>query len=181
MTGRRLAVEHGSGRRRRMFTGAPARILLTAALVALSLTAGPVAYSYWAGSGGGTGNGRAATTVPLTLSRGEAMTATLYPGGAALVVVTATNANLSPIYIGSLALQSSQGTDGFGIDSAHAAAGCASASFTFTRQTTGWTVPAATTNGSGTLPITVPGLNMAASASNACQGAEVIVFLKADS
>lgn len=161
-----------------MLTGAPAQILLALLLVALSLTAGPVAYSYWTGSGGGAGSGKTATTVGLTLSKGTVSTA-LYPGGSASVGLTVSNPNLSPVRIGTFVLDTSTVPSGFAFDSSHS--GCSLASLTFTPPTNGWTVPAKSGGANGALSVSLStAVRMAADAASACQGATITVFLAAD-
>jgi hypothetical protein len=94
------------------------------------------------------------------------------------VVLTVTNPNAGEVRVGSLALDLSQGTGGFGVDGGHAGCGLTSLSFaTQTNGGAGWTVPA-----SGTLPVTLTNaLSMGTGAANACQGATFSVYLKAAS
>jgi hypothetical protein len=79
------------------------------------------------------------------------------------------------VRVGSLALDTSQGTGGFAVDAAHS--GCAVSALAFTTQTNGgagWTVP-----GSGSLPVTLTAaVSMSTSAGNACQGATFTVYLQ---
>ena len=116
-------------------------------------------------------------TSPLTLSPATP-SAQLYPGGQATVVLTVTNPNAAQIRVGSLALDTSQGTGGFAVDGAHS--GCGLAPLSFTTQTNGgagWTLPA-----SGVLPVTLTNaLSMGTGAANACQGAAFTVYLKVTS
>jgi len=146
-------------------------VLLAAAL--LVLVAG-AALAYWTISGSGTAAASTSGTAALTLSPATP-TAGLYPGGQAAVVTTVTNPNASTVRIGSLALDSSQGSGGFGVDAAHP--GCAVSTLGFTTQTNGgagWTVP-----GNGSLPLTLAGaVSMSTSAANGCQGATFTVYLK---
>ena len=94
------------------------------------------------------------------------------------MVLTITNPDAAQIRVGSLALDTSQGTGGFAVDGGHS--GCGLATFSFATQTNGgagWTVP-----GSGTFPVTLPNaLSMGTGAANACQGATFSVFLTAAS
>jgi hypothetical protein len=89
--------------------------------------------------------------------------------------LTVTNPNSASIKIGSLSLNTSQGTGGFAVDGGHG--GCGLAQLSFTTQTNGgngWTVA-----GSGTLPVTLTNaLSMGAAAANACQGATFTVYLQ---
>jgi hypothetical protein len=88
----------------------------------------------------------------------------------------AANPNLFAVRLGSLSLDTAQGTGGFAVAGA---AGCtvALATLTFTTQTAGWTV-----SGNGTLPITLTdALAMGTGATNACQGASFTVYQAAGS
>ena len=90
--------------------------------------------------------------------------------------LTITNPNVVDIRVGSLALDTSQGTGGFAVDGGHS--GCGLAVLSFTTQTNagaGWTV-----TGSGNLSVTVTNaLSMTTAAANACQGASFTVYLAA--
>ena len=156
------------------------RMTLTSVLVVLSLLGGGVAYGYWGGSGNGTGSGTTGTPVAVSVGPGTAVT-TLRPGGQANVKVTATNTNLFAVYVGSLSLDTTQGTSGYAVDAGHS--GCALATLSFTTSTNGgagWTVPAKVGAVDGTLtgPLT-NALAMTAGAANACQGATFTVYLVA--
>ena len=158
----------------------PTRLLLASLLVALAMTVAGVASAFWSGSGSGTGSGTAGTSVTVILSSGTPV-ATLRPGGQANVVLTASNPNVSPVRIGSLALDTGQGNGGFAVDVGHS--GCAVSTLTFTTQTNGgagWTVPARVDAVNGVLSITLPNaLAMGLGAANACQGASSTVYLAA--
>lgn len=161
----------------------PRRMLLTSLLVVLAVAiGGGVANAFWSGSGSGTGSGATGTTVAVTLSPG-APAAALYPGGQADVVLTVSNPNESPVFIGSLALDAGQGTGGFAVDAGHP--GCALGTLSFITQTNGgagWTVPAKVGAVNGTLPITLTNaLSMGVGAANACQGASFTVYVAAGS
>lgn len=155
-------------------------VILIAALAILAVPAGGIAYAYWSSTGSGTGTGTTGTTVPVTLSAGTP-SASLYPGGQTAVVLTATNTNTAIIHTGSLALNTSQGTGGFSVDSGHS--GCPVAALTLTAQTNGgagWDVPARVGAVNGTLAITLANaLTMSSTAVDACQGATFAVFLAA--
>jgi hypothetical protein len=145
-------------------------LLVTAALVLV----GTVAAAYWRASGAGAAAASSGTTSPLTLSPGSAG-AQLYPGGQAPMAVTVTNPNSAMVRIGSLVLDTSQGTGGFAVDAAHS--GCALNALSFTSQTNGgagWTVPA----GSSVSLTLGNALTMAATAANDCQGAAFTVYLR---
>lgn len=153
----------------------PRRGLLVGAVLAV-LTLGTVtaASAYW--GAGGSGSGSAATSTPtqaLTLSP-AVLSNQLFPGGQAAVSLTAANPNPAAIRIGSLTLDTGQGSGGFNLDGAHA--GCDLASLSFTAQTNGgagWSIPAA-----GSVSLNLPAsLAMSTSASDACQGATITVYL----
>lgn len=156
------------------------RMLLTSLLVVLAVPIGGAANAYWSGSGGGAGSGTTGTNVPVTLNPGTPA-ANLFPGGAANVVLTVSNPNLFPVRIGSLALDTGQGTGGFAVDAGHS--GCALSALSFTTQTNGgagWTVPAKVGAVNGTLSVTLTNaLAMGVGAANACQGASSTVYLVA--
>jgi hypothetical protein len=161
----------------------PGRTLLTSLLlVGLAASLSGVAEAYWGGSGSGSGSGSTGTTVPVTLTPGTP-DASLYPGGQSDVVSTVSNANASPVHIGSLALDTSQGPapGGYAVDGPHS--GCSAATVSFTTQTNGgagWTVPAKVDGVDGTLSITLTNaLSMGVGAANACQGASWTVYLAA--
>lgn len=151
------------------------RIAAIVGLVVALGAAGGAASGVWRVTGTGTGNGATGITLAATLTPG-AVAADLYPGAGATVTTTASNPNSTPVRIVSLALDTSRGTNGFSVDSAHA--GCATSSFGFTTQNNsgnGWNLPA-----SGSLTISLPGsITMASNAASACQGVIVTVFLKA--
>jgi hypothetical protein len=159
----------------------PGRTLVTSLLlVGLAASLSGVADAYWRGSGGGSGSASTGTTVAVTLTPGTPA-ASLYPGGQADVVTTASNPNASPVHIGSLALDIGHGTGGYAVDAAHS--GCAVATVTFTSQSNGgagWTVPAKVGAVNGTLSITLTNaLAMGVGAANTCQGATWTVYLAA--
>ncbi|MHB8273467.1 MAG: hypothetical protein ACYDC9_01655 [Dermatophilaceae bacterium] len=158
----------------------PRRMLLASLLGILALPVGGAAYAYWSGSGSGAGSGTTGTTVAVTLSPGTPA-ASLYPGGQANVVLTVSNPNASPVYIGSLAFDTGQGTGGFAVDAGHS--GCAVATLSFTTATNGgagWTVPGKVGAADGTLSITLTNaVAMGVGAADACQGASFTVYLAA--
>ena len=152
--------------------------LLAVLLVALGIPVGGIAWSYWSAGGTGTGSGANGTLLAITLSPGSPA-AGLYPGGSTDVVLTATNSNTSIVKIGSLLLDTTQGTAGFAVDGAHP--GCSVAALGFTTQNnggSGWSVPAKVGAVNGTLAITLTNaLTMTAAAASACQGATFTVYL----
>jgi hypothetical protein len=156
----------------------PGLVLLLVA-GALAATAG-TAFAYWHTTGAGTGHGRTTTAQAVTLTPATP-TAQLYPGGVSDVVLTVNNPNPSAIHLGSLALDTTQGTGGFGVDPAHS--GCGLAVLAFTTQTNGgagWTVPGKVNATNGTLAVTLTNaLSMGTGAANACQNATFTVYLVA--
>jgi hypothetical protein len=161
-------------------TGRRRLALLAVLLVALGIPVGGIAWSYWSAGGNGAGSGANGTLAAISLSPGSP-TAALYPGGSTNVVLTATNSNTSIVKIGSLLLDTGQGTGGFAVDGSHSA--CSVAALGFTTQNnggTGWSVPARVGVTNGTLSITLTNaLTMSASAASACQGATFTVYLVA--
>lgn len=149
--------------------------LVAAVLAVLALGTITGASAYWAGSGGGSGSAATGTTQAVTLSPAIA-TAQLQPGGQAGVELSITNPNPGSVRVGSLALDTTQGSGGFAVDGSHSA--CVLTTLSFTTQTnggSGWTVP-----GAGSLRVTLANsLSMNTSAASACQGASFTVFLKA--
>lgn len=154
--------------------------LVVAAAFLLVIGGTGVAYAYWSAGGAGLGLGGTGTTVPITLTSG-APTAGLVPGSSSSVILTATNTNAATVHVSSLALDTTQGTNGLSVDAGHS--GCALGALSFTTQTnggSGWSVPGKVGAVNGTLSITLPSsLAMATSAANACQGATFTVYLLA--
>jgi hypothetical protein len=161
-------------------TGRRRFALLGILLVLLGIPVGGMAWSYWSAGGSGAGSGANGTLVAVSLSPGTPA-AGLYPGGSTNVVLTATNSNASVVKIGSLLLDTSQGTGGFAVDGGHS--GCSVGALSFTTQSNGgagWSVPARVGAVNGTLPITLSNaLSMSAAAASACQGATFTVYLVA--
>jgi hypothetical protein len=156
------------------------RMLAVSLLATLALPAGGAAFAYWSQSGSGGGSETTGTTVAVTLGPGTPA-AGLFPGGTANVELTVSNPNVSPVQIGSLALDTGQGTGGFAVDAGHS--GCAVSTLSFTTQTNsgaGWTVPAKVGAGNGTLSVTLTNaLAMSSGAANGCQGASFTTYLAA--
>jgi hypothetical protein len=153
-------------------------LMLAVLLVALGIPVGGVAWSYWSAGGTGSGSGANGTLAAISLTPGTPA-AGLYPGGSTDVVLTATNSNTSIVKIGSLLLDTTQGTAGFSVDGGHS--GCSVAALGFTTQNNGgagWSVPAHVGAVDGTLAITLTNaLTMTAAAASACQGATFTVYL----
>jgi len=152
-------------------------IVLAFVLVA---TGGGLATAYWSSSGTATGSVTTGTSLPLELNPGTP-TDTLYPGGEASIVVRITNPNRAPTILSSLYLDATHGTDGFGVDPAHADCGLSALTFTTQRNAgLGWTVPARIGATDGSVVLTLAGaVSMDLGAANACQGATFTVFMAA--
>lgn len=153
---------------------------LVALAVAATLVVGGAARAVWTANGGGTGGAGTDALQPVVLSSGTPATP-LFPGGQTAVAVTVTNPNLASATIGSIALDTSQGSGGFAVDAGHS--GCALATLSFTTQTNGgagWALPPRVGAVDGTLAISLPNaLSMSTSAANACQGATFTIYLVA--
>ena len=149
------------------------RIAVTA-VVGLSI-AGAAAYAAWSVNGSGSGSASAATAQGLTLTAGSA-SGVLYPGATADVDTTAANSNPFPVHVTSLALDTTQGQSGFGVDAGHS--GCNLSSLSFTTATnggSGWDIAA-----NGSIDIDASGsISMDSSANDSCQGATFTVYLTA--
>jgi hypothetical protein len=132
------------------------------------------AYAYFRGAGSGSSSATTGNASAMSLSPGTP-SAQLYPGGTANVVLTVTNTNAARIRIGSIALDTTQGSSGFAVDGGHSGCGLATLSLgTQTNGGSGWTV-----NGNATLSVTLTNaLSMGATAANACQGAAFTVYLR---
>jgi hypothetical protein len=146
-------------------------VVVTSTLI--TLVAG-AAFAFWASVGLGSAAASTGTSAPLVLTPGTPGPQ-LYPGGRAAVTLTIANPNRATVRVGSLALDTTQGTQGFAVDAAHAGCGLSALSFaTQSGSGPGWTV-----SGNGSLPLTLTGsLSMAASASSSCQGAGFTVYLR---
>jgi hypothetical protein len=144
----------------------------------VAVVAGAIAY--WSGGGSGTSSTTLDDPRALTLSPGTPATQ-VSPGATSAVATVATNPNPYPVEIGSITLDSGQGTGGFGVDAGHS--GCGLSTLTFATQTNagaGWTVPARVGSTDGSLSISMPSsLGMSTGAADACQGATFTVYLVA--
>ncbi|MBC7375304.1 MAG: hypothetical protein H7323_15050 [Frankiales bacterium] len=164
--------------RRRSFRTA----VFSCLLAVFALAGGGQAIAYWSGWGAGSGSASTGTALALTVSPGSAAM-DLYPGGHTGVMLVLSNPNGFAVHIGSLALDTSRGIGGYGVDAGHS--GCAVAALTYTTQTnlgTGWTVPAQAGAVAGTLPATLAAaLTLSADAVDACQGASFTIYLDARS
>ncbi len=148
--------------------------------LAALLLAGGAAEAFWGGSATGSGAAGSGTNVAVVLSPGSPATS-LVPGATADVVLTVSNPNASRLRIGSLSLDTGQGTGGYTVDGGHS--GCSLSALSFTNQSNGgagWTVPGKVGAVDGTLSVTLAGaVAMDTAADNACQGASFDVYLAA--
>jgi hypothetical protein len=151
-----------------------------AGLVVIALSTGGVATAFWTGAGGGRGAGTTGTLEAVTLGPGSPA-ATLYPGGRAGVMLVITNPNPSAVQVESLVLDASRGVGGFAVDVGHV--GCTVTSLSLAAQTnggTGWVVPAKAGATDGRLAVTLAdALSMSTAGADACQGANITVYLAA--
>jgi len=149
------------------------RTAVAIVVIAAGVLAGGAA-AFWLAVGSGNTANQAATVVPVTLAPGSTITP-LYPAGTADVGVSLTNTNPTRIFVGSLLLDTSQGSSGFGVDGGHS--GCNLAALSYTTQTNGgagWFVPA---NSTRTLDL-AGAAALSTAAVSACQGAQVSIYLK---
>jgi hypothetical protein len=155
-----------------------ALVALVAFVGVLLLNGG--AQAFWSAGGSGAGNGGSGTVQAVTLSPGT-ISGEIAPGGSRSVVLTVTNPNLAEVSVRSLALDTTQGTNGYSVDAAHA--GCTVNALSLASQNNGgagWTIPKKVGSVNGTLSVTLTNaLTMGATASNACQGATFTVFVAA--
>jgi hypothetical protein len=145
-----------------------------AAAVAIALTFAAGAAAYLTSTGSGSGEASVGTAQPVTITAGLAPSGELFPGSDGDVTARISNPNDAAVHIGVLALDPTQGKNGFDASTA----GCNLDALAFTTQTnagSGWDVPA---DGTVSLDLTAS-VHMATSASNACQGATFTVYLRA--
>ncbi|WP_144876076.1 hypothetical protein [Microbacterium sp. 1.5R] len=154
------------------------RLTAITILTLVLVSAGGAAFAHFRGVGAGSAaasTGSASTS--LTLAPGAASN-DLYPGGAGTVTTVVTNPGDALVRLPSLQLDTAQGNSGFTVGDGISS--CPVSAFSFATQTNGgagWTVPAR-----GSVSITLPAsVTLAASAPNGCQGAAVVVYLKAGS
>jgi len=156
------------------------RATAVGATMVIVLGVATAAFAYWSGAGSGAGDAAAGTAQPLTVTAGTT-TAQLHPGSQADVALVVSNPNPFTARVGSLTLDTSQGTGGYAVDGAHS--GCGLSALTFTPQTNGgngWYVPPKVGATDGSLSIDLSNaLSLAANAGAACQGATVNVYLTA--
>jgi hypothetical protein len=147
------------------------------ALAALAIAGG--AWAFWSAVGSGSGSASSADAQAVTITVGSP-TSPLYPDGSAAVALTISNPNGFQVSIPSLALDTSQGTNGFDVDGAHS--GCDVSALSFTPQSNsgdGWTMPPRVGTTDGSIDLDLDGaVSMSGAAANACQGATFTVYLK---
>ena len=118
--------------------------------------------------------------VVVEIGAGVTSTVPLFPGRTGDVTVSISNPNPIPVFIPSLTLDTSQGTNGFAADAGHAA--CVLSILTYTAQSNsglGWTVPKKVSATNGVLNLDLTGaISMSTGAVAACQSATFIVYLK---
>ena len=144
------------------------------AIVGLGIAAG-AAYAAWTVNGSGTGTASAASAQGLTLTAGSA-SGVLYPGATADVDTSVGNTNPFPVHVSSIALDTTQGQNGFAVDAGHS--GCNLSSLSFTTATnggSGWDISA-----NSSLDVdAASSITMGAGANDSCQGATFTVYLTA--
>jgi hypothetical protein len=152
------------------------------AAVVVALVGAGGALAYFTTTGSGTASGSVGEAQAVTISAGASPSTVLFPGTDGDVTVHISNPNTIPVHIGSLVVDTSQGTNGFS-----ASPGCnfglPTPALTFTTQTgpggNGWTVPKKVGATDGTLDLDLTGsIHMNTNAANACQGATFTVFLQ---
>jgi len=148
--------------------------LAVTAVVGLSI-AGGAAYAAWSVNGSGSGSASAASAQGLTLTAGSA-SGVLYPGASADVDTSVANANPFPVHVSSIALDTTQGQNGFAVDAGHS--GCNLGSLSFTTATnggSGWDISA-----NSSLDVdAASSITMGNGANDSCQGATFTVYLTA--
>jgi hypothetical protein len=149
---------------------------LAAAAATLMFVASAVAF--WTAIGHGSAAGGATSPLAVSVNPG-ATSDRLYPGAQTDVALQISNPNPFRVRVGSLSLDTGQGTGGFDVDSAHS--GCAVTALAFTAQSNGgagWSVPPRVGSTDGSLAVNLDdAVAMNAGAAGACQGATFTVYL----
>jgi hypothetical protein len=149
------------------------RAVVAIVAIAAAVLAG-CAGAFWLAFGSGSGGTQAGTAAAVTLAPAATSTS-LLPGSTAGVAVSIVNGNPSRVFVGSLLLDASLGTNGFAVDAGHA--GCNLAALGYTTQTnggSGWSVAA-----NSALPLDLSGaVSLSTAAVSACQGAQITVYLR---
>jgi hypothetical protein len=144
-------------------------------LAIVCLVAATAAGAYWTLRGSGSGSASIETVASVTVNPGTATTE-LYPGASGDVAVSIANGNTFRAFVGSLVLDTSQGTSGFGV--VGGGPGCDPTALSYAVQTNGgagWFVLA---GGSIDLDL-ANAVDLATSADSDCQGATFVVYLLA--
>jgi hypothetical protein len=152
------------------------RLVRVAVIAAVGLAvAGGAAYAAWTVNGHGSGSASATSAQGLTLTSGTA-SGVLYPGATADVDTSVANANPFPVHVSSIALDTTQGQNGFAVDAGHSGCNLSSLSFsTATNGGSGWDVLA-----NSSLDVdAASSITMGSSANDSCQGATFTVYLTA--
>lgn len=153
----------------------PRRRVVLASVAVIAACASAAAVAVWSGSGSGSGSLPVETVSAVTLTPGSPATA-LYPGTSGDVAVSIVNDNTYRAYIGSLVLDTTQGSNGFSVTGGQP--GCDPTALSYTTQSNsgaGWFVPAAST-----LDLDLPNaIALDTTAASGCQGATFVVYLLA--
>ena len=153
----------------------PRRRVVLGLVAVVAACASAVVGAMWSGSGSGSGTLPVETVAAVTLTPGSPTTA-LYPGTSGDVAVSIVNDNTYRAYIGSLVLDTTQGSNGFAVTGGQP--GCDTAVLSYTTQSNsgaGWFVPAGST-----LDLDLPNaIVLDTSAASECQGATFVVYLLA--
>jgi len=159
-------------RRRRRAVG----WLVGVAAVVLGFVGANGVLAYTTGSGTGFGRAQVDNSQPVTIAPGTAVDP-LFPGSSADVVATISNPNGIAIHVPALGLDATHGAaDGFSVDAAHAACNLDSLRFNGPQTDSGdpFVIPP-----HGSLDVDLVGaVSMDTTATDACQGATLTVYLK---
>jgi hypothetical protein len=151
------------------------RARLVVAGLVLALLGVAVAVAAWTSSGSGPGAAQAGTAAGVTLAAGTP-SASLVPTASADVATVISNSNSYKVHVSSIALDSSQGTNGFAVDAGHS--GCNLAALSYSTQTNGGAGWDVTAGGNSSLDLS-GAISMSNAAVDACQGATFTVYLTA--
>lgn len=151
------------------------RRLMIGVATIVALLGAVTAAAFWTVGGAGGGTIAAETVASVTLTPGIATTG-LYPGRSGDVAVSIANGNSYQAFVGSLALDTARGTNGFSVDGAHSACDLSALSYTAqSNGSSGWFVPAGST-----LDLDLANaVELATGAATACQAATFTVYLLA--
>ncbi len=153
----------------------PRRRVVLGVVAVTAACASAVGIALWSGTGSGSGTLPVETVSAVTLTPGSPTTA-LYPGTSGDVAVSIVNDNTYRAYIGSLVLDTTQGSNGFAVTGGQP--GCDPAAVSYTTQSNGgagWFVSA-----SSTLDLDLANaIALDTSAASECQGATFVVYLLA--